>query len=291
MDLRTIDFQDPDAATQFISSLHDIGFAILTGHPVDSRVLALISSEWLAFFHSEAKHGYLHAPTSQQGYFPAPPPGTRLSDGQMRDRKEFFQVQADGPYPPQVSAVTRDYFQDAMRLAALLLGWLDLVPAAARAEGGSYASMLAGSTGSTLRIQHYLPPTGDEPPGSLRAIEHKDLNLITLLPAPTAPGLQVKMSAGGWLDVPGDDGVLVINAGGMLDHASGGFFPATPHRVLQQGPANLTGSRLSFPLFVHPRPDVNLGGGLTAQEFLAGQVAALARRGWAVAPGGAGTGG
>lgn len=286
MDLRTIDFGAPDAAAWFVASLHNIGFAILTGHPIDSRVLAMIASEWLAFFHDDAKHGYLHAPHSPRGYFPSPAPGERVAGGQLRDRKEFFQVQADGPYPPQVSAVTRDYFGAAMRLATHLLGWLAGGPMPSGAGVGAYADMIAGSAGSTLRIQHYLPLTGDEPPGSVRALEHRDLNLITLLPAPADPGLQVRTSAGDWLDVPRDESLLVVNAGGMLEHASGGFFPATPHRVLLPGPADAAGSRLSFPLFVHPRPDVDLGGGLTAQAFLAGQVAVLARRGWAVAPGG-----
>ena len=285
--LPVIDFPAPDADRRFVSSMHQIGFAILRRHPLDSRVLATMASEWLAFFDADAgvKHAHLHAADSQAGYFPPPLPGERVAGGQLRDRKEFYQLQVGDPPPPSISADTGGYLTDALRLAARLLEWLDrATPDPGRSQ--SYPRMISGSTGSTLRIQRYLPLRGDEPAGTLRALEHQDLNLITLLPAPTSAGLQVKTTAGEWLDVPCTEGLLVVNAGRMLEHASGGYFPATPHRVVPSEPGDARSSRLSFPLFVHPRPDVDLGGGLSAQAFLAQEVAELQRRGWAVAPGG-----
>ena len=289
--LPVIDFRAADADRRFVSSMHEIGFAILRRHPFDGRVWATIASEWLAFFDADAevKRAHLHAAGSQSGYFPPPAPGERVAGGQLRDRKEFYQLQVGDQPPPGVSAVTGGYLTDALRLAARLLEWLDgATPDAGRPQGyslQSYPRMITGSTGSTLRIQRYLPLRGDEPAGTLRALEHQDLNLVTLLPAPTSSGLQVKTTAGEWLDVPCGEGLLVVNAGRMLEHASGGYFPATPHRVAPSEPRDARRSRLSFPLFVHPRPDVDLGG-LSAQAFLAQEVAELQRRGWAVAPGG-----
>lgn len=284
MSVTEIELADVDAGSRFASSMHENSFAILAGHPFDSSVFTTMSAEWLAFFGSDAKDRYQHAPDSQDGYFPPPASGARVADGQLRDRKEFFHVRSGGPYPTDVSDLAMRYFDEAMRLAALLLGWLDRAALTVTLDTGpAYAQMIAGSTGSTLRIQHYLPLTGYEPAGSLRALEHEDLNLITLLPAPATPGLQLKTPAGDWIDIPADTNLLVVNGGRMLELASGGVFPAAPHRVRYSG--RETGSRLSFPLFVHPRADVDLGGGLTAQAFLARQVAELARRGWAVAPG------
>ena len=71
----------------------------------------------------------------------------------------------------------------------------------------------------------------------MRAAAHEDINMITLLPAATAPGLQVMDIAGKWYDVPCDIGTIVINSGDMLKEASGGYYPSTTHRVVNpRGP-------------------------------------------------------
>ena len=53
-----------------------------------------------------------------------------------------------------------------------------------------------------LRVLHYPPLRGDEEPGAVRAAAHGDINLLTILPAATEPGLQVL----------GKDGALIIDA-------------------------------------------------------------------------------
>jgi acyl carrier protein len=146
--------------------------------------------------------------------------------------------------------------------------------------------MLEGSTGSTLRIQHYLPIPGAGPSTGLRALTHTDLNLITLLPAPREPGLQVQDSSGEWHDVPVSSGALVVNGGEMLELATGGRYPATPHRVVNPRSGDSLGSRLSMPMFLHPAPEVVLTPGVTASDFLARRVAELRALGWTPAPGG-----
>ena len=47
-----------------------------------------------------------------------------------------------------------------------------------------------------LRFIHYPPLTGDEDPEAVRAAAHEDINLITILPAATADGLQVQTMEG-----------------------------------------------------------------------------------------------
>lgn len=74
--------------------------------------------------------------------------------------------------------------------------------------------------------------TGKEEPGAIRAQAHEDINLITILPAASEPGLQVKTLDGEWQDVPCDFGNLIINIGDMLQEASGGYYPSTSHRVI-----------------------------------------------------------
>jgi isopenicillin N synthase-like dioxygenase len=53
----------------------------------------------------------------------------------------------------------------------------------------------------------------------------------------------------------------------MLSKATGGYYPSTPHRVVNP-PDQENRSRYSMPLFVHPRPEVQLDEKQTAGEYL-----------------------
>ncbi|MFZ1892055.1 MAG: 2OG-Fe(II) oxygenase family protein, partial [Formosimonas sp.] len=129
------------------------------------------------------------------------------------------------------------------------------------------SSMIAGSEQTLLRVLHYPPLTGDEPAGAIRAAAHTDINLLTVLPAANEPGLQVLTRSGEWLDVPCDFGLIIINIGDMLQEASQGFYPSTTHRVVNpEGARNV--SRLSLPLFLHPKPEVRLSTRYTAEAYL-----------------------
>jgi len=61
---------------------------------------------------------------------------------------------------------------------------------------------------------------------------------------------------------------LIVNIGDMLQEASGGYFPSTTHRVVNPDGADMTKSRISLPLFLHPRPDVVLSERHTAGSYL-----------------------
>ena len=62
-------------------------------------------------------------------------------------------------------------------------------------------------------------------------------------------------------------GMIAINCGDMLEMASGGYFPSTVHRVVNPGRAE-SGARFSMPMFLHPRPEVVLQPGTTAEDYL-----------------------
>ena len=61
-----------------------------------------------------------------------------------------------------------------------------------------------------------------------------------------------------WHDVPCDFGTLTINIGDMLQEASEGYYPSTQHRVVNPTGEGAKKSRVSLPLFLHPRDDVVL---------------------------------
>jgi len=80
--------------------------------------------------------------------------------------------------------------------------------------------------------------------------------------------LQVKDSHGNWHDVDCDPGTLVVNCGDMLQECTQGFYRSTTHQVCNPPLEQQRTSRLSMPLFLHPRADVRLSDRYTAQSYL-----------------------
>ena len=106
--------------------------------------------------------------------------------------------------------------------------------------------------GSTLsRAIHY--PAMESAPSSeyIWAAEHADINLTTILPRATAPGLQVK-TADGWMDAEPPDGYAILNSGMMLERISNGVIPAAIHRVMAT--SGTQDDRYSMVQFAHPTP-------------------------------------
>ncbi|WP_020134226.1 2OG-Fe(II) oxygenase family protein [Streptomyces sp. 351MFTsu5.1] len=286
MHVATIEYTNPHAPAEFAASMHATGFGVVVNHPLAATGLPeQIQEEWARFFATDAKVKYANS-GGQDGFFPSPVNGG--PDAPKLDRKEFFQVMRDGRYPEEVSDSALRYFDEARHLAAMLLGWLgDAVPTSvSRRFAMPLPRMLEGSFSTTLRIQRYLPATGEETPDSLRGLSHTDLNLITVLPAPREPGLQVRDSAGEWHDVPCDAGAFVINAGEMLEQITGGYYRATEHRVRFPAGGDGGRSRFSMPMFLHPAGDIRLNEQYTAASFLRKRIDDLRRMGWRPAPGG-----
>lgn len=288
MRVATVDFDSPDAASGFTRSMHETGFAVIVNHPIPGVLVSAIYREWHAFFTTKEKRTYMYAENQPDGYYPYEErrgaPG-----GFARDRKEFFHVYPWGRYPAEVSNAALRYFDQAWALGLTLASWID---AKSPVETSALfcmplAQMLSESSGSVLRVQHYLPVTGQKPLDGFRAVAHTDINLLTVLPTPSESGLQVRDPVGNsWHDVPCELGSVVINGGEMLETVSGGYFPATQHRVINPQHGSSTGSRFSLPLFLQPADNVTIAPSLTAAEFRRSRVAELALKGWKVVAGG-----
>ena len=119
---------------------------------------------------------------------------------------------------------------------------------------------------SLLRILHYPPVDGGTESGAIRAAAHEDINLITLLVAGSKPGLQAMDKSGQWQHISCDAGMITINNGDMLSLATG-CFPSTTHEVVNLSHIWMQ-SRYSMPMFLHPRPEVELQTGFSADDFL-----------------------
>ena len=110
---------------------------------------------------------------------------------------------------------------------------------------------------SILRAIHYPPITGD-PKDAIRAGEHEDINLITLLVGASADGLEVLNKNGDWIGVTEVEDHIVVNVVDMLQRLTNDQLKSTTHRVVNP-PQELWGTpRYSIPFFLHPRPEVLL---------------------------------
>lgn len=269
MKLEAIDYTAPNAAEMFVESLRTTGFGVLKNHPIQQQTVASIYENWQQFFDSEEKQGFLFDRDTQDGFFPISVSET-AKGFKKKDIKEYYHFYPWGKCPTQLKQQAADYYQSATDLASELLSWVESYSPeqVAKLYREPLSNMIKDSEQSLLRILHYPPLTGTEEPDAIRAAAHEDINLLTILPAANEPGLQVKGKDEQWIDVPSDFGNLIINIGDMLQEASGGYFPSTTHRVVNPAGADMSKSRISLPLFLHPRPDVILSDRHTADSYL-----------------------
>lgn len=256
--------------TQFgrdlVDGLRETGFIVIRNHTIPQTDISAMESASKTFFALPVKTKTAYAkPDShfQRGYSPFGQESAKGRD--VPDLKEFWHVGRDTiPGIPGTPSVTEqpafgtagdtlfDAMDDFARTLMVAIGeTLDMTPDAmgAALENGN----------SILRLLHYPPmPKRDEfgqAGPSVRAAEHEDINLLTLLLGAEEAGLQVKHRTGVWLSIDAPVGAVVVNAGDMLDRLTGGVIPSTTHRVVNPSVERAPHSRYSMPYFLHPAND------------------------------------
>ncbi|WP_025770559.1 isopenicillin N synthase family dioxygenase [Thioalkalivibrio sp. HK1] len=269
MQLSTVDYTAPDALERLVDSLIDTGFCVLKNHPIPKELVESIYRSWQAFFDSGEKHEYFYDKTNQDGFFPLAIAETAKGHTK-KDIKEYYHIYPWGRIPAGLKEEVMDYYHRANAFATRLLSGIQRSVPEEVVAGLSMplSEMIEGSDRTLLRVLHYPPMTGEEEAGAVRAAAHSDINLLTVLPASNQPGLQVRRTDGNWIDVPCDFGYLIVNAGDMLQEATGGYFPSTIHRVINPTGRMAERSRISLPTFLHPRADVVLSERYTAGDYL-----------------------
>lgn len=275
-------------------ALGEHGFVSIVGHGVDPALLARafeVAGDLFALPpHVLAAYEQAHI-AHQRGYVPF----RRESavGGLAPDLKAFWHVGRDlpadhplverglmhpNPWPaerPIFAPVMRAVFRELERVA---LSMLDALATYLGADPAAFREMVRDGN-SVLRIIDY-PDVADAEPGAVRAAAHEDINLLTILPAATRPGLELLTRDGAWLPIESAPGALICDTGDMMQLVSGGRLPAVTHRVVN--PEGVDGGRRSMPFFLHPRPDARLvmphdrpaDGGVLAHDFLMQRLAA-----------------
>jgi isopenicillin N synthase-like dioxygenase len=149
----------------------------------------------------------------------------------------------------------------------------------------AFDPIFAGGGLSTLRLIRYPPRTPQSLAGAPEpetwvehggrrrytvGVAHVDTGCMTLLAQDGVGGLQARAADGAWLDVPPDEGAVVVNFGALLERWTGGRIRATEHRIL-----GCERERCSIPFFYEPRVDATIAplpiaGGPTFEPFLFG---------------------
>ncbi|SKC73709.1 isopenicillin N synthase family dioxygenase [Ohtaekwangia koreensis] len=113
---------------------------------------------------------------------------------------------------------------------------------------------------SILRPIHYYPIENPDavPEDAVRAAEHGDINLITLLMGASADGLQVLRRDGKWIPITALPDQLVVNVGDMLERLTNEKLKSTIHRVVNPPRQLMNTPRYSIPFFMHPRSEMSL---------------------------------
>lgn len=267
MKVLNVDYTSGTASELFCLSLKETGFAVLNNHPISTSLIEQTYQEWRDFFYSNRKHDFLFDREAQDGYFPYR--SENAKGWKVSDLKEFYHVYPWGRIPSEIRNVSLQLFNDLNHLSTELLQWVEnwLPDAVAQQLSIPLRDMIVDSPKTLLRVLHYPPLQNEEEEGAVRAAPHEDINLITLLPAATAPGLEVLDTRGKWHSVSCDPGNIVVNVGDMLQMCTQFYYKSTTHRVINPRESE-NGSRFSMPLFLHPRGDVQLSTNYTALEYL-----------------------
>jgi isopenicillin N synthase-like dioxygenase len=259
---------------EFVEALgrafQDIGFVGIVGHGIPKTLIDRFYAESKAFFalpERQKRQYEIPGMAGQRGYTSFGVEHAKQSD--VADLKEFFQIGpevTDGDpikneYPENVRVAERpDFLSTGLELyRAFERAGAQMLEAIALYLGldRDYFRPRIQNGNSILRAIHY-PPITQEPDSAIRAEQHEDINLITLLVGASAGGLELLNARGEWLPIMPEADEIVINVGDMLQRLTNNYLRSTTHRVVNPPREEWHRPRLSIPFFLHPRSDMDL---------------------------------
>ena len=267
LDLQNFSGQRDDFTEALGQAYREYGFVGISGHGLGDKLTAQAYACFREFFalDEDTKQHYHEAGTGgARGYtgFGV----EQAKDHDVPDLKEFWhvgrEVDGDNPHPEILLPNLWPPEVDDFRATALALyGALDNLGqrmlSAIALDLGLPADWFADKVNmgnSILRPIHY-PPIHNAAPGAVRAAQHEDINLITLLIGSKEQGLEVLNKHGEWIPVTTLPGTIVVNVGDMLQRLTNHVYQSTTHRVVNPLGEAAQNSRYSIPFFLHPNPD------------------------------------
>lgn len=264
---------DANSKQLFVEQLgkayEEVGFVAVKNHGISDELIEQLYVAVQQFFSLplEKKKQYeIPALAGQRGYTSF---GTEHAKGSdAPDLKEFFQygqliknAYAKETYPDNVIVNEIENFNQIFDSAyqAFEKSGKALLQAIALYLGldEQYFDGFVTDGNSILRSIHY-PPISETPKSAIRAEQHEDINLITLLVGASADGLEILAKQNEWVAVTSLPEQIVVNVGDMLQRLTNNKLRSTTHRVVNPKQEFWHTSRFSIPFFLHPKGSMSL---------------------------------
>ncbi len=277
LDLNDFTSGDETARNKFVQQLgeayNNIGFVAVRNHYLTddlSAQLYAIIKKFYALPDAVKQKYEIAGLAGQRGYIGK---GKEHAKGRNTgDLKEFYHVgqevldndpikkeYPDNVWPtelPEFEAIALDVYQRLEKTGLQLLRAIALYLNLPE----NYFDAKVHHGNSILRPIHYFPIENPDsvPEDAVRAAEHGDINLITLLMGASADGLQVLRRDGKWIPITALPEQLVVNVGDMLERLTNKKLKSTIHRVVNPPRHLMNHPRYSIPFFMHPRSEMDL---------------------------------
>lgn len=273
VDLADFLSNDPEKKNAFVHSLgkayEEVGFVAVKNHGIADELIAALYEHVQQFFSlplSQKKNYEIPGLAGQRGYTSFGKEHAKGSDAP--DLKEFFQY----------GQIPRDDFKEAEYPNNVMVWQVadfnETFEASYRAFEKSGTSLMQAialylkldehyfdnfiyNGNSILRAIHY-PPITETPKSAIRAEQHEDINLITLLVGASADGLEILTKKNEWVAVTSLPEQIVVNVGDMLQRLTNNQLRSTTHRVVNPREELWHTSRFSIPFFLHPKGSMSL---------------------------------
>jgi len=264
----------PQQKAAFVSALgkayEEVGFVAVKNHGISAATIEGLYANTKSFFGlpQNIKNKYeIPGLAGQRGYTSF---GKEHAKGSTApDLKEFFQfgqtvtdndpIKAEYPdnvvvgelpeFNPLFVEAYRSFENSGLQLLRAIALFLGL-------EEG-YFDRWVHNGNSILRAIHY-PPITQEPKSAIRAEQHEDINLITLLVGASADGLEILSKQNEWVPVTSLPEQIVVNVGDMLQRLTNNRLRSTTHRVVNPARELWGSPRYSIPFFLHPKSEMSL---------------------------------
>jgi len=278
IDVSDLDQVDGGGIDSIVQQLRDVygnvGFAYLVNHGIDRALIDAVFQA-SARFHALPREAKMVIELNElhRGFIPintSTGKNSRLAVVTKPNQSESFIMMREagtddvavrsghylaGPnqWPNELPGFRETVIAYHDALAGLAYKLCRAIALALETDVDAFAAAFAPPT-TFLRLLYYPPQTPD-PAGDLYgSAPHTDLGCISILAQDDIGGLQVRNTAGEWIDAPRIPGSFLMNVGDMLHRWSNGRLLSTPHRVI-----NRSGSaRYSCPFFFDPAVTVKV---------------------------------
>ena len=245
-------------------ALEEIGFAVLSGHGVDTKLYNQTEEKVAELFenvplkeriiYDAQRHGSVN-----QGYFPIKETTIihpDLVEGWVFCRRAFdlpentdFKEKDYWPRPgfePLFRQVIQSHEKLILPIMQSILDYLGC-------DKHMYDEKLT-KTNFGFRLNYYPAISEeDDASGAGRMLGHEDVDLFTLLPSQSVDGLQVYNRANGkWIRLNPDPGTIILNTGDYMQRLTNDRLPSTTHRVSKPKTADLLAKpRITIPMAIY----------------------------------------